>query len=147
MVSPPPPGWLPHPPHDRWLGRSASALTKRTCFSPRSWKRASSSCHGPVPLVLRGFLPLWAFLNCFCILEVTWRYHWKTKSNSGTHRMDFHSHSLFLPRGWKSCHGRGQHNTEKVQISDGLPGTWLIIYALQFCTLTVIAPGASRQST
>ncbi len=28
---PPPPGWLT-PPRDGWLGRSASALTKRTCF-------------------------------------------------------------------------------------------------------------------
>ncbi len=44
-----PPPWLADPPHDGWLGRSASTLTKRTCFqnmlifpemlvTPKRWK-------------------------------------------------------------------------------------------------------------
>ncbi len=32
LADTPPPSWLATPPRDGWLGRSASALTKRTCF-------------------------------------------------------------------------------------------------------------------
>ncbi len=34
---PPPPPWLTPPPCDGWLGRSASTLTKRTCFPGHHW--------------------------------------------------------------------------------------------------------------
>ncbi len=36
-----PPGWLP-PPHDGWLGRSAFALTKRTCFKQSARRQFDS---------------------------------------------------------------------------------------------------------